>query len=47
MSARFLFLYCTATNLNVDQAQTAINLSQRQGFTLNDIATALGFADKL
>ena len=47
MTARYLYLYMTATNLNVDQAVRSIQLSQSQGQTLEQIAEAFNFSSKL
>ena len=47
MTARYLYLYMTATDLSVDQAARSIELSQSQGHTLEQIAEAFNFANKL
>jgi hypothetical protein len=47
MTARYLYLYMMHTNLNVDQAVRSIELSQSQGHTLEQIAEAFNFANKL
>ena len=47
MTARYLNLYMMHTNLNVDQAVRSIELSQSQGHTLEQIAEAFNFANKL